>query len=189
MKIKIIFKDLENNIYPNVCYVDNSENSYLNIWDNIKLSIKYLNKINSFSLDNLIKTLCKIDNYYIDDNTSYLNYIALICYDNNELTIKIRKAGQTYHLFVNKYLINYNKEGNCVDDFIIRGITPKIELINKCISDIESGTNDRMMSTEYHNTGQYEKDFFNISMIKKYAQTIVDNCNKQLESLSDNYTK
>lgn len=87
------------------------------------------------------------------------------------------------------YIINDSFTGNCVDDFIKRGVESRLTIINDLIKDIKSRVNERLNTLEYHQTGCYEKDFGDISLIKYQAQKIVDNCNKHLEQIAEKYTK
>ena len=91
--------------------------------------------------------------------------------------------------FRERYIINDKNEGNCIDDFIRRGIEPLMDNINDLKESIKSRKEDRIFSVEYHNTWCYEKDFTQISLIKKQAEKIIENCNKHLERISEFYTK
>ena len=84
---------------------------------------------------------------------------------------------------------NDNVLGNCVDDFIRRGIETQIDTINDLIKDIKSRKELRSNLLEYHSSSCYEHDFRQIINIKDMAQKIINNCNKHLERSTDKYTK
>ena len=48
---------------------------------------------------------------------------------------------------------------------------------------------DRENNNDYFNTGCYEKDFNDIIKIRDEAQLLVENCNKFLERISEQYSK
>ena len=48
---------------------------------------------------------------------------------------------------------------------------------------------NRSNTNDYFNTGCYEKDFNDIIKIRDEAQLIVENCNKFLERISEQYSK
>lgn len=110
--------------------------------------------------------------YYYDDAV-----VTMIAYTQN-MVERIRKT----------YIISPNVEGNCIDDFIARGIEPLLNNITQLKDDIKSRKNERIVSVEYHRTGCYERDFGQISLIKQIAEKIVQNCNTHLERISEFYT-
>ena len=92
--------------------------------------------------------------------------------------------------FNERYIINpRTNEGNCIDDFIRRGVEPLLSNINDLKESIKSRVKEREISTSYHTTGCYERDFTEISLIKKQAEKIIENCNKHLERISEFYTR
>lgn len=92
--------------------------------------------------------------------------------------------------FRKSYIFDLKKnEGNCIDDFINRGVEPLLNNINELKSQIISRRQDRISAIEYHNTFCYEKDFAQISLIKKIAEKLVENCDKHLERISEFYTE
>ena len=107
---------------------------------------------------------------------------------SNEIIFKLWKSDvlKTSNVYVIHR--NYNN-GNCVDDFIKRGVKPLISSINDFTQNIESRINNRTNVIDYHQTNCYELDFTQISLIKTLCQKIIDNCNKQLEGMSEKYTK
>ncbi len=80
-------------------------------------------------------------------------------------------------------------KGNCVDKFINKKLLSNMSTIQLYIENILSRVKDREISLEYHNTGIYERDFRKICQIRDAAQDIVNDCNKMIEKLSENYTK
>ena len=124
--------------------------------------------------------------------------------DYEELWKHIKKSVKTKQLNNSSYSVYYDIEYvinsyNAIKsdsfDFYIKIdyddsiIDPLVDNIKDMVSEINKRLPQRQVSVEYHNTACFEKDFSQISLIKKYAQTIVDNCNKQLERISENYTK
>ena len=90
----------------------------------------------------------------------------------------------------NRPIINPEiNEGNCIDDFIRRGVEPLVENINDLKESIKSRVKEREISISYHTTGCFERDFTEISLIKKQAEKIIENCNKHLERISEFYTR
>lgn len=128
----------------------------------------------------------------IKDFTKY-DYILEIDWEQTIMYVHAHHKGnyeQDIMCFIDRYITDTkNNEGNCIDDFILRGVDSRIGVIHELMEDILSRLNQRQVAIEYHNTGCYEKDFTQIALIKKQAQIIVDNCNKQLERIADNYTK
>jgi len=92
--------------------------------------------------------------------------------------------------FRKSYIFDCKKnEGNCIDDFINRGVDPLLNNINELKAQIINRRQDRISEIEYHNTFCYEKDFAQISLIKKIAEKLAENCNKHLERISEFYTE
>ena len=92
-------------------------------------------------------------------------------------------------VFSKQYNIIKKKEGNCFDKFIIKAINPKLYVINQYKTDILRRQKDRNETNEYHSTSCYENDFSQLMKIKKEAEKLVNLCNKELEALSEKYTK
>ena len=148
------------------------------VWDNIKTIIKSF-KDND---EEIPPTYDKSYNYYIDilyDNS----IIKIIAYNHVNIDQKII-------CFADRYIINPEiNEGNCIDDFIRRGVEPLVENINDLKESIKSRVKEREISISYHTTGCFERDFTEISLIKKQAEKIIENCNKHLERISEFYTR
>ena len=80
-------------------------------------------------------------------------------------------------------------KGNCVDKFIERKIDKNIsELLNNRLK-IRHRIKERSETNDYFNTLCYEQDFNSIIKMRDEAQLIVDNCNKFLERISEQYSK
>lgn len=165
------------------------------IWDDIKQIILKL-KANSNKLTYLDLSNKLWDIYYLWldmdlPNKKYQYYIELIFEPSVIQMIAYNHVNYDKRIecFRERYIINNKNEGNCIDDFIKRGIEPLLDNINDLKESIKSRKEERILSTEYHNTWCYEKDFTQISLIKKQAEKIIENCNKHLERISEFYTK
>lgn len=166
------------------------------VWNNIKTIIKSF-KDNDEEIDfhSLIHELLNIDDYEEIPPTydkSY-NYYIDILYDNSIIKIIAYNhvnIDQKIICFTDRYIINPEiNEGNCIDDFIRRGVEPLVENINDLKESIKSRVKEREISISYHTTGCFERDFTEISLIKKQAEKIIENCNKHLERISEFYTR
>lgn len=166
------------------------------VWDNIKTIIKSF-KDNDEEIDfhSLVNELLYFDDYEEIQPTydkSY-NYYIDILYDNSIIKIIAYNhvnIDQKIICFTDRYIINPEiNEGNCIDDFIRRGVEPLVENINDLKESIKSRVKEREISISYHTTGCFERDFTEISLIKKQAEKIIENCNKHLERISEFYTR
>jgi len=195
---------------PNVTEFDvtESQNTSIkpeNIWKNIIKRIKEIKsgywdgcwEDNELTPEHLIDSLTHFGNYtqHKSFDTETLNDVQYFIYVNYYDTIITCKA---YHkgniasgiiCYENRYVIDDKNEGNCIDDFIKRGVNPQIENIQDLVKSIKDRLPERQITEEYHRTWCYERDFTEISLIKKFAQKIVDNCNTHLERISEFYTK
>ena len=81
------------------------------------------------------------------------------------------------------------KKGNCIDDYIERGVEKYLDQIVDKTLDIKSRVDIRTNNNEYHNTACYEHDFSDIVDIRNIAQKIVDKANLHLSRISEFYTK
>ena len=80
-------------------------------------------------------------------------------------------------------------KGNCIDKFIEKKVNRKIcEILNNRLN-IRLRKKERSETNDYFNTLCYEQDFNSIIKIRDEAQLIVDNCNKFLERISEQYSK
>lgn len=163
-------------------------------WKKLVEIIKELQHNNSLSFDNLVDKLCHIDKYsdQICEGSDWIDYYIYIDYNDDVIKMTAYEADNydaNIIVFENRYVTSFKKDGNCIDDFIHRGVEPLLSNINDLKDSIKSRIKDREISTSYHTTGCYEKDFTQISLIKKQAEKIVENCNKHLERISEFYTR
>ena len=166
------------------------------VWDNIKTIIKsFKDNGEEIDLDSLIHELLNIDDYEEIPSVynQFYNYYIYISYDNSIIKIIAYNhvnIDQKIICFTDRYIINPEiNEGNCIDDFIRRGVEPLVENINDLKESIKSRVKEREISISYHTTGCFERDFTEISLIKKQAEKIIENCNKHLERISEFYTR
>lgn len=166
------------------------------VWDNIKTIIKsFKDNGEEIDLDSLIHELLNIDDYEEIPSVynQFYNYYIYILYDNSIIKIIAYNhvnIDQKIICFTDRYIIKPEiNEGNCIDDFIRRGVEPLVENINDLKESIKSRVKEREISISYHTTGCYERDFTEISLIKKQAEKIIENCNKHLERISEFYTR
>lgn len=172
------------------------------VWKDIVQRIKEIKKgewdgiwdDNRLTSEHLIDSLTYFCEYYPDNNEiiNDIEYFIYIDYCDTIITLKAYLAGDKESgilCYENRYVIDDKNEGNCIDDFIKRGVEPQIVNINDLVNNIKDRLPERQISIEYHSTGCYERDFTQISLIKKFAQKIVDNCDKHLEQISEFYTR
>lgn len=166
------------------------------VWGYIKKIIKLLKDNNEIiDFNELIHEFLEIKDYEetIYSNDQLYNYYIDILYDDSIIKITAYNKvniDQKIQCFNDRYIINsITNEGNCIDDFIRRGVEPLLYNINDLKESIKSRVHDREISTAYHTTGCYERDFTEISLIKKQAEKIIENCNKHLERISEFYTR
>ncbi len=133
------------------------------------------------------------ENIVKDLDFSEYDYIIELDWEQSVMYVHAHHKGnyeQDIMCLNERYITDTSKnEGNCIDDFIHRGVISRLDIINELVLDIQKRLPDRQIAIEYHNTGCYEKDFTQIALIKKQAEKIVENCNKQLERIADKYTK
>jgi len=80
-------------------------------------------------------------------------------------------------------------KGNCVDKFIIKKIDEYILDIINLRTSIRDRISIRDNNIDYFSTGCYEKDFNDIIKIRDNSNLILNNCNKFLERISEQYSK
>jgi len=80
-------------------------------------------------------------------------------------------------------------EGNCVDKWIKKRFNKSLLNLMYIRRIIRNRTEERSNTNDYFNTLCYEQDFNDIIKIRDEAQLIVENCNKFLERISEQYSK
>ncbi len=141
-----------------------------------------------YNIDDMISKITdSFDNTTDASSIDYMHYIYI--YDKfGYITYTVTNI---YDVLIDykKIIINRNNAGNCIDDFIDRGVYPIIESIERFCDDINGRINERTNNNEYHQTSCYEYDFRQIVNIKQLAEKLIRNCDKQLEAISEKYTK
>lgn len=79
--------------------------------------------------------------------------------------------------------------GNCIDKFIANNIRTGIDFVDSFAKSIEKRWKERTNIQEYHQTNCYEKDFAQLISIRDVCKKMLDSCNKELELMSEKYTK
>jgi len=158
-----------------------------NVWQDIKQAIKELqndtyHEGKTLTFKDLVERMLCFDDYRVNPVDIRSDEIINVYYC--ESFIKIENDN-----FTDTYITKKDYNGNCIDDFVFRGVQSRIDVINEYIHDIQQRVEERTSTNEYHQTSCYEKDFLQIFLIQKNAQKIVDNCKKQLELISEKYTK
>lgn len=122
-------------------------------------------------------------------NSTYYSLLDIIL--SNERYILELKDYNNYKSYLRKIKRFYlNKtDGNCVDNFISKGVKPLLEDFNSYMINISLRKDERMKTNEYHNTDCYEKDFRQLIEMRDILKKIEKNFNKQIESISELYTK
>lgn len=165
------------------------------IWKDIQQVINDCkNNGTTLIYENFIKWLLSFSKYSenIEEGNEWIDYYIDIIYEDTIIEITAYNKvnyDKKIECFKERYVISSNNEGNCIDDFITRGIKPCLENIEQLTKSIEDRLPERQMSVEYHKTWCYEKDFAQISLIQKQAERIVKNCTKHLERISEFYTR
>ena len=80
-------------------------------------------------------------------------------------------------------------EGNCVDKWLKKRFDKSLINLMHLRYLIRHRIENRSNTNDYFNTGCYEKDFNDIIKIRDEAQLLVENCNKFLERISEQYSK
>lgn len=80
-------------------------------------------------------------------------------------------------------------EGNCVDKWLKKRFNKSLCNLMHLRHLIKNRIEERSNNCDYFSTGCYEKDFNDIIKIRDEAQLIVENCNKFLERISEQYSK
>ena len=80
------------------------------------------------------------------------------------------------------------KKGNCVDKFIEKRLN-KIDELVKLRENMHNRINIRSEVIDYFNSICYEQDFTDIRKAKEIAQKLVEDYNKFLVRISEQYSK
>lgn len=144
----------------------------------------------SLTFEQLTNRLLAFDEYStsIEEGEDWVDFDITIQYEENSITM-IALNRDKVECFRKTYVTSDNNEGNCVDDFIRRGVEPLLNNIMQLKDSIKSRKDERASAVEYHRTGCYEKDFGQISLIKQLAEKLVNNSNTHLERISEFYTR
>lgn len=155
---------------------------------------KYFRSKKCFLLDKLKELIGKenlIDISEIEIEKLDENYNLLNIFEFSKYT----KIDLIYYNNYKSYLLETDKiltekiEGNCVDDFIERICHPLEYKLNKYLDNLSYRKNERLKENKYHSSACYEQDFSQILKIKEICDKLSCLCNKELEKLSDKYTK
>lgn len=80
-------------------------------------------------------------------------------------------------------------KGNCIDKWIKNRFNRSLINLLYIRRLIRNRIQERSNNNDYFNTLCYEQDFNSIIKIRDEAQLIVENCNKFLERISEQYSK
>ena len=80
-------------------------------------------------------------------------------------------------------------EGNCVDKWLKKRFDKSLNNLIYFRYLIRHRIENRSNTNDYFNTGCYEQDFNDIIKIRDEAQSLIENCNKFLERISEQYSK
>ena len=165
------------------------------VWRDVMQAIKELKNDEyhegaSLTFEQFINRLLAFDEYStsVEEGEDWVDFNITIQYEENSITM-IALNRDKVECFRKTYVTSDNNEGNCVDDFIRRGVEPLLNNIIQLKDSIKSRKGERASAVEYHRTGCYEKDFGQISLIKQLAEKLVNNSNTHLERISEFYTR
>ena len=165
------------------------------VWRDLTQAIKELkndeyHKGASLTFDQLVNRMLAFDDYStsVEEGEDWVDFEITIQYEQNSITM-IAINRDKVKCFRKTYVTSDNNEGNCVDDFIRRGVEPLLNNIIQLKESIKSRKGERESAVEYHRTGCYEKDFGQISLIRQLAEKLVNNSNTHLERISEFYTR
>jgi len=80
-------------------------------------------------------------------------------------------------------------KGNCIDKFIEKKISSSIINILKYRLSLRKRIDNRTDNNDYFSSLCYEQDFSDIRKIKEEATKLIEDCNKFLERISEQYSK
>lgn len=197
---KITF--LDDIYYKNIknIYIDTSTYSYKEIIEDIIGIIK--EHKNSSIQDFYLFNKCIYDDFCLKFTDKYNILFDL---DNNEeikqrIIIEFASVSKSVNMYVydnkRQQVLRYYKEyvlkkvtGNCINRFVELVILPKIHKIQCFINSINYDSIYRNCDNDYFSSLVYENDFTHISIIRDEAKRIYELCNKQLELMSEKYSK
>ena len=79
--------------------------------------------------------------------------------------------------------------GNCVDKWLKKRFDKSLSNLMNFSHLIRHRIENRSNTNDYFNTSCYEQDFADIRKLRDEAQLLVENCNKFLERISEQYSK
>lgn len=182
-------------------YIDSTKvSSYKDVVDDILELVKqnknFLIKDFYFLSKNIYDNFCLSfdDKYDIEFNYNFENdikYRIIVIFSNEtkSVNISVYNEKRTNVLLYYKEYILKEIRGNCIDRFINLHILPKIHKIENFINSINSNSISRNSNNDYFSSLVYEDDFMQISTIRDEAKRIYEMCNKQLELMSEKYSK
>lgn len=143
--------------------------------------------INATNIDKyVISPVC--ENFLADTSSDIrYHYFVYISIENNIANITVTNDKYSYIYAFKQVVINDRYAGNCVTDFINRGIQPIIAEISKYSEDIGSRHENRIQESDYGGSYLYTEDFTQILKIKNLVTKMLTLCNKELQNLTDNY--
>ena len=80
-------------------------------------------------------------------------------------------------------------KGNCIDKFIEKKISSSIINILKYRLSLRKRIDNRTDNNDYFSSLCYEQDFSDIRKIKEEATKLIEDCNKFLERITEQYSK
>lgn len=80
-------------------------------------------------------------------------------------------------------------EGNCIDKFIEKRLNKSINNLLQLRYSIRYRIHKRSNNIDYFNSLCYEQDFRDIRKLKEEANNLLNDCNKFLERISEQYSK
>jgi hypothetical protein len=80
-------------------------------------------------------------------------------------------------------------EGNCIDKWVKKRLSTSLFNLIHIRHKIRDRIEQRSITNDYFNTSCYEQDFADIRKIRDEAKILVENCNKFLERISEQYSK
>lgn len=157
---------------------------------------KLLDENKPINVDTLRGELLYTGNYstYVSRSIDLDKYDYIVACTFKEDKVWVRSyyydgdSGREIDNYVFTFVYKKPVEGNCVDDFLERGVKHLVDSINAYVKDIESRKDERVSATEYRNSICYELDFNRVCMIKMLAEKIAKNCSTHLEKISENYS-